>query len=518
LYYTIAPKAKKTKAIGAIAGIGHYCRQEPFLAVSHPLKVLMAAPEIAPLAKTGGLGDVTGSLPPALSKLGLDVRLAMPFYRQTKAAAPRAKDTGLRLTVPTGLKPLSAEVWRTDLNGCPVYLIKQDTLFDRGGLYQGKDGDFPDNARRFIYFSQAVIELARALEFSADIVHLHDWQTGLIPAYLRSRLTDPGPLAGAKSLLTIHNLAFQGIFGREVFAQTGLPPEMNSIGGVEFWGNISFLKAGLVFSDALTTVSPNYAREIQTPEGGMGMEGILASRQADLRGILNGADYTNWSPESDPLLPVTYTVKDLSGKETCRQALCQSFELEAPGPQTAVAGFVGRLAWQKGMDILAEAAPRFLLDDVRLCILGTGEPHLEAQARELAKAYPGRVGVKLVFSEELAHLVQAGADLLVMPSRFEPCGLNQIYALKYGTAPVVHATGGLKDTVEPFNPLTGRGTGFVFERPTPHDLLSALREALWSKARPHLWRQLQQNAMRRDFSWSRSALKYTELYQSLAGG
>lgn len=483
---------------------------------SHPLKVLMAASEAAPLAKTGGLGDVAGSLPPALGKLGHDVRLAMPFYLQTQKAAPQAKDTGLRLKAPVGSDILSAQVWQTDLEGCPVYLIKQESLYGRDGLYQDERGDFPDNARRYIFFCRAVIELAKALDFAADIVHLHDWQTGLIPAYLKSRMIDPGPLAGAKSLLTIHNLAYQGVFGSETFAQTGLPLEMSGIGGLEFWGNISFLKAGLVFSDALTTVSPSYAWEIQTTEGGMGMEGILTSRQAVLSGILNGADYGKWSPEKDPYLPQIYTAQDLSGKETCRRALCQAFELEAPGPETAVVGFVGRLAWQKGMDILAEVAPRLLLDDVRLCILGTGELHLEAQARELAKTHQGRVGVKLLFSEELAHLMQAGADMLVMPSRFEPCGLNQLYALKYGSVPVVRATGGLKDTVEPFNPLTGQGTGFWFDRPMAQDLLCALREALWTKARPKLWQQLQQNAMNCDFSWSRSAGEYAALYQSLA--
>ncbi len=481
-----------------------------------PLKVLMVASEIAPLAKTGGLGDVAGSLPPALGGKGLEVRLVMPFYRQVLAAASNPIDTGLRLEASVGEDRLSAEVWQTQLNGCPVYLIKQDSLYDRDGLYQGEDGDFPDNAQRFIFFSRAVIELARALDYAADVVHLHDWQTGLIAAYLKSPLLSSGPLAKAKTLFTIHNLAYQGVFGSKVFSQTGLPPEMSGIGGLEFWGNISFLKAGLVYSDALTTVSPTYAWEIQTSESGMGMEGILASRQADLSGILNGADYSSWSPESDPYLPKAFSAGDLSGKEICRQALCQAFELEPPGPETTVIGFVGRLAWQKGMDILAEAAPRLLMDDVRLCILGTGEPHLEAQAKELASAHSGRVGVRLLFSEELAHLVQGGADIMVMPSRFEPCGLNQIYALKYGTVPVVRATGGLKDTVEPFNPLTGQGTGFWFERSMAPDLLSALREVLWTKARPNLWRQLQQNAMSCDFSWSRSAGQYAELYQRLA--
>lgn len=488
------------------------------MAISRPLKVLMAASEIAPLAKTGGLGDVTGSLPPALQAEGLEVRLAMPFYRRVWEAASNPVDTGLRLEAPIGTERLAAEVWETRLNGCPVYLIKQDSLYDRDGLYQDEEGDYPDNARRFIFFSRAVIELAKALDYAADVVHLHDWQTGLIAAYLKSRLADSGPLAGAKSLFTIHNLAYQGVFPSEVFAQTGLPPEMSGIGGLEFWGNISFLKAGLIFSNALTTVSPTYALEIQTPQSGMGMEGILASRQADLSGILNGADYGSWSPESDPYLPARFSGEDLSGKKTCKQALCQTFELDPPGAETTVFGFVGRLTWQKGMDILAEAAPRLLLDDVRLCILGTGEPHFEAQAKELAKAHAGLVGVRLVFSEKLAHLVQAGADVMVMPSRFEPCGLNQIYALKYDTVPVVRATGGLKDTVEPFNPLTGQGTGFWFERPLAPDLLAGLREALWTKARPKLWRQLQQNALDRDFSWKRSAAQYAELYQRLTGG
>jgi starch synthase len=491
-------------------------KEEPLLVIPGPLKVLMAASEIAPLAKTGGLGDVTGSLPPALHGLGIEVRSVMPFYRQVAAAAPDAIDTGLRLEAPIGTDRLSAEVWQTQLKGSPVYLIKQDSLYGRDGLYQNRGGDFPDNHRRFMFFSRAVIELAKALDYDADVLHLHDWQTGLAAAYLKSAFMDNGPLAGAKTLFTIHNLAYQGVFHSGIFAQTGLPPEMSGVGGLEFWGNISFLKAGLVFSDALTTVSPTYAYEIQTPEGGMGMEGVLTSRQRDLTGILNGADYSNWSPETDPYLPAKFSADDLSGKKVCRDALCRAFELEPPGPDTTVVGFVGRLAWQKGMDILAEAAPRLLLDDVRLCILGTGEPHLEAQAKELANANGGRVGVQLLFSEELAHLVQGGADIMVMPSRFEPCGLNQIYALKYGTVPVVSATGGLKDTVEPFNPLSGQGTGFWFERSMAPDLLAALREALWTKARPELWKQLQQNAFRCDFSWDRSAVQYAELYQRLA--
>jgi starch synthase len=481
------------------------------------LKVLFVSPEIAPLVKTGGLGDVAGALPPALRGLGLDVRLAMPFYRQVAAAPATVKDTGLALTVPAGGRSWQARVFSTTLEGCPVYLIANDELFDRDGLYGPGGGDYWDNPTRFTFFCRAVIELARALDWPARVVHANDWQTALLPALLETRACDPGPLAGAATVLTIHNLAYQGIYDRASFAVTGLPHWLDSPIGLEFWGNISLLKAGLVTARALTTVSPTYAREITTAEGGHGLEGVLAQRHESLHGILNGVDYRAWSPEADRLLPAAYSSDDMTGKTACRDRLLDGFGLDKAGKHTAVLGFVGRLAYQKGVDIIIQAAPRLLLDDLRLVVLGTGDPEQEAALTALASAHKGRVGVRLAFDEELAHLVTAGCDLLAMPSRYEPCGLNQMYALRYGTPPVVREVGGLKDTVRPFDPLSGQGTGFTFQPFQATDLGCAVREGLWTRQHPVLWKRLRQNAMAQDFSWHKSAQAYASLYASLLG-
>ncbi len=481
------------------------------------LKVLFAASEIAPFAKSGGLGDVAGSLPPALARLGLEVVLVMPLHRQVERQAHGLSQSGLTLSVPAGSRHYPATVWEAGLPGCRVYFLENRELFDRPGLYGPRGGDFADNPLRFVWFCRGVIELARALGFAARVVHAHDWQTALLPAILSSGAWDPGPLAGAATLLTIHNLAYQGIYPREAFGLTGLPAWLDSPRGSEFWGNTSLLKAGLVTAHALTTVSPTYAREIQTPEGGHGLEGVLAERRSVLHGILNGADYQEWSPEADPHLPRGYSAGDLDGKLACRQALLAEMGLEPAGPETTILGFVGRLAYQKGVDLLPLALPRLLLDDVRVCLLGSGQPHYEEPLRRLAAAHPGRLGLKLEFSEPLAHLITAGSDVFMMPSRYEPCGLNQIYALRYGTAPVVRATGGLKDTVQPFDPITGLGTGFAFEHFSPQDLGCALREALWTRSHPRLWRGLVQQAMAQDFSWGASARAYAELYASLLG-
>lgn len=479
------------------------------------LKVLFAASEIAPFAKTGGLGDVAGSLPPALARLGLEVLLVMPLHRQVDRQAHGLTNSGLTLRVPAGGRPYPATVWEGRLPGCRVFFLENQELFDRPALYGLPGGDFNDNPLRFVWFCRGVIELARALDFRARVVHAHDWQTALLPAMLSTGAWDPGPLAGAVTVLTIHNLAYQGIYPRPAFGLTGLPAWLDSPRGSEFWGNTSLLKAGLVTARALTTVSPTYAQEIQTPDGGHGLEGVLLERRTDLHGILNGADYGQWSPEADPLLPAVFSAGDLAGKQACRRALLETLGLEPAGPQTTVLGSVGRLAYQKGVDLLPAALPRLLLDDVRVCLLGSGEAQYEEPLKRLAAAYPWRLGLKLTFSEDLAHLITAGCHALMMPSRYEPCGLNQIYALRYGTAPVVRATGGLKDTVLPFDPLTGQGTGFVFDHFSPGELTCALREALWTRARPGLWDRLMQNAMAQDFSWQRSAQAYASLYASL---
>lgn len=487
----------------------------PFSALSG-LKVLFAASEIAPFAKTGGLGDVAGSLPPALAALGLEVRLVMPLHRQVDRQAHGLRNTGLVLNVPAGQGWFPAQVWEGALPGCRVFLLENHELFDREGLYGPPGGDFGDNPLRFTWFCRAVIELAKAQDFAARVVHAHDWQTALLPAILATGAWDPGPLRGAATVLTIHNLAYQGIYPRDSYAVTGLPSWLDSPQGLEFWGNISLLKGGLVTAKALTTVSPTYAREIQTPEGGHGLEGVLAQRRGDLHGILNGVDYEAWSPEHDPYLAAPYSSHDLAGKQRCRQALLETYGLKPAGPATTVLGFIGRLAYQKGVDLLAQALPRLMLDDVRVCILGSGERHYEELLARLAQEHPGRLAAKVVFSEELAHQVTAGSDVLMMPSRYEPCGLNQIYALRYGTPPLVRATGGLVDTVQPFEPLDGQGSGFVFERFHAGDMQCALREALWTHGQPRLWEPLVQNAMAQDFSWERSAQDYARLYAQLS--
>jgi starch synthase len=483
---------------------------------SHPvLKVLFVSAEISPLAQTGGLGQVCGSLPPALAALGLDMTLVMPLYQSVDRAAHDLRQTDLEFSVILGGRSLPARVWRGDLQGCPVYLLENQELFGRPQLYGGPKGDYPDNCLRFAFLCRGAVELAKALKLEAQVVHCHDWQSALLPAYLATRPFDLGPLQGAASLLTIHNLAYQGRFDSQHFRATGLAPSFNTMAGAEFWGDISFLKAGLVSAGAINAVSPTYAREIQTPQGGQGLDGVLASRSADLYGILNGVDYGVWSPEADPWLPAKYSADDMGGKGACCQALLEAFDLDPAEPGTAVFGFIGRITGQKGVDLIAQAVPAILDKGARLTILGTGEPALEQVLREIASEWPGRMGLKLTYSEKLAHLMQGGSDLMLMPSQFEPCGLNQLYAMRYGSVPLVHATGGLKDTVRPFDPASGQGSGFAFQPYELDGFLGAIRQAMQTWAQPELWQKLMANCMAQDFSWQASAQAYQRLYEKL---
>ncbi|MEW5914095.1 MAG: glycogen synthase GlgA [Thermodesulfobacteriota bacterium] len=480
-----------------------------------PLNLLLVTSEASPLAQTGGLGQVCGSLPPALAKLGLQVTVVMPLYRSIDRKAHNLRSTNLRLIVPLAGWKIASRVWRGDLDGCPVYLLANEDLYNRAGLYGGAQGDYPDNVLRFTFLCRGAVELARALGQPVDLVHVHDWQTGLLPAYLATRPFDLGPLEGAASLLTIHNLAFQGRFRRDLFRVTGLPDSFDNLAGAELWGDFSFLKAGLVSTDALSTVSPSYAQEIQTPDGGMGLDGLLRARRDDLFGILNGVDYGVWSPEQDPHLPAAYSAADLSGRPLCRQALLEAFGLLPAPARKPVLGFVGRLTEQKGVSLMLGAAPALLARGLRLLVLGTGEPWFEQALSDLARSYPDQVGLKLAYSEPLAHLMHAGCDIMLMPSSFEPCGLNQMYAMRYGAAPLVHATGGLRDTVTPFHPANGQGTGFVFALYAVEPMLDALEQALAVWAQPAQWRQLMANAMAQDFSWEVSAKAYAALYRRL---
>ncbi len=482
------------------------------------LKILFVSAEASPLAQTGGLGQVCGSLPPALAELGAQITLVMPLYQSVDRQAHGLVPAGLEFDVALGGEILPARVWRGRLQNCEVFLLHNPELFDRPGLYGDASGDYPDNALRFAFLCRGVVELAKALELDAQVVHCHDWQSALLPAYLTTRPFDLGPLQGAASLLTIHNLAYQGRFDADQYRLSGLPRSFNTVEGAEFWGDFSFLKAGLVSADAINTVSPSYAQEIQTPGGGQGLDGVLASRRADLHGILNGVDYAVWSPEVDPWLPVNYSAHDLSGRTECRRALLQAFGLEPALADVPVFGFIGRITDQKGVDLIARAAPGILGKGVRLTVLGTGEPGLERALGEIAADWPGKMGLKLTYSEELAHLLQGGSDIMLMPSQFEPCGLNQLYALRYGSVPLVHATGGLKDTVTPYDPDSGRGIGFIF---APYELGAfeqAIAQAWQIWKQPEQWQRLMASGMAQDFSWQASARQYLRLYEKLAPG
>ncbi len=480
--------------------------------------VWFVTPEAVPFASTGGLGEVAGSLPRALAGLGAKMHLVMPLYGQVDRAAHGIEPSGPVLPVPVGSKTVEARVYQGRLGDCPVHFIAQEGYFDRPGLYGTPQGDYPDNAERFVFFCRAALALAQVQQPAVEVVHCHDWQSALIPVYLQAGLPRFTASARPATLLTVHNLAYQGIFPRRRFALTGLPDAYDHPRSLEYWGKLSFLKAGLLAADALTTVSPGYAAEVLQPAHGMGLEGVLQKRASRLHGILNGADYQRWSPQDDPHLPANYGPGDLGGKQLCRQELLRRFGLEPADGQTTVLGYLGRLAEQKGMDLLLDVLPDILMDPVRLVILGQGDASIESAVKRAAREHPGRVGVELAYDDGLAHLVQAGCDLLLMPSRFEPCGLNQMHAMRYGTIVVAHATGGLADTIETFDPKSGRGTGFLFKPPQPEPLLHALRQALWTRAHPELWRRLVANAMAQDFSWNRSAAAYLELYQDLAPG
>jgi starch synthase len=470
------------------------------------MRILMAASEAAPFAKTGGLADVAGALPRALRKLGHQPCLFLPYYRQVARAAPAVCQVA-RLNVPLGGARLEACVLRGQLpaSDVPVYFVARDEFFDRPGLYGTGDRDYADNCERFAFFSRAVCEAARELELAPDVVHLHDWQTALVAAGLKFLYRDVPGLAGAASVFTIHNLAYQGVFPPWKLPATGLDPGRFNWKELEFYGNLNLLKGALVYADVLNTVSKRYAREIQTPEGGYGLDGVLAERHADLFGIVNGLDYTVWNPATDRLIPVRYSPARPAGKARCKRELQRELGLLVDGDRPLL-GVVTRLAEQKGLEILAEALPGIMALPVQFVMLGDGEERFRWAFAELAGRYPGRMAVKLGFDERLAHRIPAASDLCLMPSRFEPCGLNQLIALKYGAVPVVRETGGLADTV------TDGTNGFTFSEYKAVALLVAVRRALAARANRATWKKLMLQGMAEDWGWGRSAGEYARLY------
>lgn len=479
------------------------------------MKVLFVAPEIAPWVKTGGLGDVAGALPPALRAQGLDVRVLAPYYPGLRAAFPDAEEVA-RPHGLSGLLPSPVLRQAQAPDGTPLLLIDFPEYFDRpGNPYLGPDGhDWPDNHLRFGLLARVAAWLGSAASTFAwrpDVVHCNDWQSALAPAYLHYL-----PGATAKSVVTIHNLAFQGLFGRAALYELGLSDAAWHMGGVEYYGYLSLLKAGLQFADAITTVSPTYAREIQTDAEGMGMAGLLRHRSAALTGILNGIDTAAWDPAADAALDAPfahYDAKRLVARDANKAALQRLLGLAAEADMPLF-GVVSRLTHQKGLDLLAKIAAELLALPAQLVVLGSGEHEFEDAFRSLAQAHPGRCAVTIGFDETLAHRIEAGVDVFLMPSRFEPCGLNQMYSLRYGTPPLVRATGGLADTVIDAAD-TANGNGFVFAEATAAALLATIRRAVAAWHDKPRWRRLQRNGMAADFSWTDPARRYGELYARL---
>ncbi len=478
------------------------------------MKIAFLVSEATPFAKTGGLADVAGALPKFLSHLGVDVRVFLPFYREvrTKDLPLRTAVGGASLEMAEARVAFSVLEHRTD--GLSVYFIAQDGFYDREHLYGSPAGDYPDNGERFAFFARASLEAMKALGFSPDIIHGHDWQAASAFAFLRFLYGSDPFFRDTRSLFTIHNLAYQGLFGPEVLAAVGLPERLFNMNDLEFYGKVNYLKAGILYATAVSTVSPRYSREIQTAEFGCGLDGLLRTRSEALSGILNGVDYADWDPATDPLIPANFSAARLNGKARCRAGLLSAFGLEE-APDMPVAGMVTRLAGQKGVDIVCDALEGIFGLGFAVVILGTGDEKIQDFLKAAKKAHPRRLGLRIAFDERLAHTIYAGSDLFLIPSRYEPCGLTQMYALKYGTVPVVRATGGLDDTILEFDPVLGTGNGFKFGKASPAELLSALRRARDAHSRPDLRSTLRLNGMAANFSWNRSAGEYLTLYRKL---
>jgi len=473
------------------------------------MEILFVASEVAPWSKTGGLGDVAAALPDALAARGHAVSIVTPRYGSIDPA--RLGLHALHRAVRVNGEPTTLWVKK---GKAPVYFVEHERYFgSRTGLYGGGQTDFPDNAERFAYLARAALALPAALGLRPRIVHVNDWQTGLVPFLLRHEHRDDPGLAGARSVFTIHNLAYQGVFPKEVVPTLGLPWNVFRWEQMEFHDALSFLKAGLVFADALTTVSPTYAKEILGPEAGHGLDALLRTRERDLSGILNGIDVHQWDPERDHHLVAPFSAADLSGKVAGKAALQRELGL-AVRPDVPLLAIVSRLADQKGIDLVMASLPELIARDVQLAVLGSGRTDWETALREASATHPGQVGVRIGFDEGLAHRIEAGADVFLMPSRFEPCGLNQMYSLRYGTVPVVRAVGGLEDTVRDYDGAGG-GTGFKFKEYTPAAMMTAVRRALETYRDRKAWRGLMERGMAEDNSWEHSAQGYEALYRRL---
>ncbi|HEX3725197.1 MAG TPA: glycogen synthase GlgA [Pirellulales bacterium] len=484
------------------------------------MKILLATSEAVPFAKTGGLADVCGALPAALADLGHEPVVIMPAYRQTRQAGVPIEPTGVRFQVPIGNKSVTGSFLKSHLPSTkvPVYLVQQDQYYDRPQLYQESGRDYKDNCERFVFFCRAVLEAIKLLDLRVDMLHANDWQTGLVPAYLKIEHRGVPGYEQIGTLFTIHNMAYQGLFWHWDMLLTGVDWKYFNWHQMEFFGSLNLLKTGLVFADRVNTVSPRYAEEIQIPPLGCGLEGVLQNRRDMLSGIVNGVDYQQWDPAIDVNLPVTYDRQTVeAGKQAAKAALAAELGLPL-GPRTPLVAFIGRLVEQKGIDLLVATMRDWVQSrDVAWVVLGSGEGTYPAQLKMLAERYPHKVAVRLEFSDRLAHLIEAGGDILLMPSRYEPCGLSQLYSFKYGTVPVARATGGLVDTITDANDKTlaaGTATGFLFSEYSGLALAEALERATNTFAQPQIWRRIVETGMKQDWSWTASARQYVDLYRA----
>ena len=477
------------------------------------MRILIVSPEANPFARTGGLAEVISDLAESLVKSGHETKVVLPLYRQAREAGVPLSFTGVTFTIPLSLKNLVAEIYRATLpSGVEYLFIGQDTFFNREGLYGTAYGDFEDNAERFIFFSRAVVEMIEIMDLALDICHCQEWQSGLVPVYFRTLYHERPRLQRLPVVYTVHNVGYQGIFSAYDLPLTGLGWELLTPKALEFYGKINLMKGGLVFADLINTVSSKYREEIMTPEFGFGLEGVFQERAAELVGILEGVNYDRWDPRRDPYLTASYSPDNLEGKKTCKAHLMQHFGLDLPLTRPLV-GMNTRLVERKGIDLVENILEDMMQLEVGFVLQGTGEERHQYMLQEIAAKYPGRIGLAISYSEELAHRLIAGTDLFLMPSRYEPCGLDQLYCLRYGTVPIVRATGGLDETIQEYNPATGEGNGFKFNGYTPAELLAAVHRALKLYENPPAWENLLRKNMALDFSWDTVTPKYIALYE-----
>jgi len=477
------------------------------------MNILFISSEVFPFAKTGGLADVAGALPEALSKKGHKCSIILPFYKcvEKNGFSPKLfkKDMGVKLAG----RDEGFNLYLLEHNNVNVYFIKKDEYYYRDYLYGTPQGDYPDNAFRFGFFTKAIIETLSCMD-RQEILHCNDWQSALLPLYIRRFYKDSPEFRNVKIVFTIHNMAYQGLFGREVMQDLDIPESLFTPKEIEFYGRVNFMKAGIIYSDAISTVSEGYAREILTPEFGCGLDGLLRTKRKDIYGIVNGVDYSVWNPAADKFIVSKYSEKDLSGKGECKKDVLKEFGLKY-SPDRPLIGMITRLAEQKGIDLVADTMEEMLKLEVLFVLLGFGDEKYNNLFKELAGKHKDQIGIKIDFDNALAHKIEAGCDMFLMPSRYEPCGLNQLYSLKYATVPVVRAVGGLDDTVEDFDPSTKKGNGFKFKEASCSALLAAVKNAVNIFKDKKSWDRVIQNGLSCDYSWDSSAEKYLRLYEKL---